>query len=577
MAADTDPSARQRLLFLGGLMLALYLAPLTVAHRIPLLDPDEGIHASVSQEMVRGGDWICPRFVGEPFRDKPILFFWAQAASLALLGMNEAAVRMPGMVFAILGAVTTGVVARRFFGITAGWIAALFQTTMVLPAALAQSPVHDLALVPLTNLALLGFWNAERQSGAASGRGVLLAGAMLGLAALTKGLLGVALVACPAVVYLLLARRMRWSIAAKAIAALAIGAAVAAPWYLAMSVRVPGYAHYFFIERHIYGFATDTQMHGDAPWWYYLPLLAGGGLPWIAYLPLAAWQGWIDRRVVRDGVVARDQNAALGEAGRARLLAWCWLLVSFLFLSAAHSKLVTYLLPAFPAIAVLAADVWARCSTGHLRPDVQRWLWRIFIGSSLSGALLLPFAMYLTEREFSLTFPAWMWALCVAASCGSWLPLWRFAERSIAWRLGAGSTALACCLLFVMTCLMPRVAPCKSAIDLARHFNEAGRLPPRLLIAEERIGSFVFYLEPKLRNQLTADRVASVRVRELAADPQHQPGTLLTIPERSMRRGEHYLGLGEAPFVRAGRYRVFDAADARPQPPLAARPHGRGR
>src|SRR5580698_3082198 len=73
--------------------------PLLIAYRIPLLDPDEGLHASIAQEMVERGDWLVPRQFGEPFLDKPILYFWAEALSLRCFGMNEAAVRLPGMVF----------------------------------------------------------------------------------------------------------------------------------------------------------------------------------------------------------------------------------------------------------------------------------------------------------------------------------------------------------------------------------------------------------------------------------------------------------------------------------------------
>ena len=68
---------------------------------IPLVDPDEGLHASVAQEMVERGDWIVPRMLHQPFLDKPILYFWAVALSLKAFGMSEAAVRLPGLLFGI--------------------------------------------------------------------------------------------------------------------------------------------------------------------------------------------------------------------------------------------------------------------------------------------------------------------------------------------------------------------------------------------------------------------------------------------------------------------------------------------
>ena len=115
-----------------------FFYPLFRADHIPLLDPDEGLHASIAQEMVERGDWVVPRLLGKPFLDKPILYFWAEALSLQVFGMSEAATRMPGLMFGLLGAITTAAVAWRLFGRTAGMIAGLFYATTIFPLALAQ-------------------------------------------------------------------------------------------------------------------------------------------------------------------------------------------------------------------------------------------------------------------------------------------------------------------------------------------------------------------------------------------------------------------------------------------------------
>ena len=137
----------------------LYLAPLFLD--APLTDPDEGLHAVIAQEMHERGDFVVPRFLGRAFLDKPILFFWTQLASISAFGMNTAAARLPGMLFALIGIVTTGWVARVFFDRATGWVAATCYASMVLPFLLAQAPVHDMALVPLTNLALGYLWKAR--------------------------------------------------------------------------------------------------------------------------------------------------------------------------------------------------------------------------------------------------------------------------------------------------------------------------------------------------------------------------------------------------------------------------------
>ena len=151
----------------GLLVLALLaglgvICPLLVAPHIPLVDPDEGLHASIAQEMVESGDWTVPHLLNEPFLDKPILYFWAIAASLKIFGMSEAAVRLPGLLFGMLGTLTTAAIAWRMLGRRTGLIAGVFYASMILPLALVQVPAHDVALVPWVNLALLCFWESDR-------------------------------------------------------------------------------------------------------------------------------------------------------------------------------------------------------------------------------------------------------------------------------------------------------------------------------------------------------------------------------------------------------------------------------
>src|SRR5579862_9521822 len=93
--------------------LVLVIAPLLA--NAPLFDPDEGLHAAIAQEMVRTGDYVTPRFLGEPFLDKPILFFWVEALSLRVFGMNEAAVRIPPLLFGVLGMIAVAQLGRALF------------------------------------------------------------------------------------------------------------------------------------------------------------------------------------------------------------------------------------------------------------------------------------------------------------------------------------------------------------------------------------------------------------------------------------------------------------------------------
>jgi len=317
-----------------GFAVVLYLGPLLL--NAPLTDPDEGLHAAISQEMVERGDFIVPRFVGRAFLDKPILFFWAQAASMRLLGMSTAAARLPGMLFALLAIVTTAWLARVLFGNAGrssappiGWVAAGCYATMVLPFLLAQVPVHDIALVPFTNVAFGLLWRS-RDPGSGV-RDPILAGCALGLSILTKGLEGIAIVGISFAAYLLVTRTLTRRLVLLGLLVVVVAVVVALPWYLAMDAREPGYLRYYFLNRHLLGFATETQRHGGQPWWYYLPVLIVGGLPWIVY---------VRRHVLSDA------------AGK---LLWIWPAASVVLLSLSNSKAVTYILPVMPAIAIVAS------------------------------------------------------------------------------------------------------------------------------------------------------------------------------------------------------------------------------
>ena len=348
---------------------ALYVAPLLLD--APLTDPDEGLHAAISQQMVARGEFIVPRFLGSAFYDKPILFFWTQAASIAAFGSTTWAARLPGALFALLGIWTTGWLAgvllesaTGFALQTNGLVAATCYATMALPFMLAQVPVHDIALVPFVNLALGWLWRA-RVKPVVWSLEAIFAGIALGFSILTKGLEGVAIVGAAYGLYLLLSRALTRRLVLQGAVVLAIAMLVALPWYLAMNAREPAYLRYYFVDRHLLGFATDTQRHGERPWWYYVPIVLGGAFPWILWLRGTALQG----------LSRRDVNSS-------SLLLWAWPLATLALLSVAGSKAITYLLPAMPALAILAA-----ASMSNLRA------WRIVAVSTAATYVVVLFAI----------------------------------------------------------------------------------------------------------------------------------------------------------------------------------------
>jgi 4-amino-4-deoxy-L-arabinose transferase len=524
------------------LLAALYVAPLVWP--VPLMDPDEGLHAAISQEMLSRGDFVVPRFLGEAFLDKPILFFWSQCASMGLFGEHEAAVRLPGLVFGALGAITTGWLAASLLG-AVGWWAALVYTTMLVPIALMEVPVHDIALVPFVNLALLGFWRASRAC--ATSRALLwslAAGIALGGAMLTKGLTGVAIVGLAHLAVLLLERRLSLRLVAGGVIALGLALAIALPWYLAMERAHPGYLQYYVVERHMGGFASESQRHAYRPWSYYIPVLAAGGLPWVIYVPLSFRLG--------------SSRGASDPLADGRRLGMAWLLTGLVFLSAAGSKLFTYALPLFPAIALLAVIGWLRALATEAG---RRWLGRLIVGHAVVVGLLLPamiVGLSVDVMDEPLHLPGWLWlyAIAIAAGCILTVGLWRRA-RPVA--TGAVAALVTAALVLVMLLgVLPTVAHTMTAKDLAAALNRRPAFPPALWIVRDRLGSVVFYLEPRLRAGLTPDRLRLITPRDVRI-MRAPRGTLVAIDDDTLGRMSSFVVLEGVPYERAGQYRLYTA------------------
>jgi len=120
---------------------------------------------------------------------------------------------------------------------------------------------------------------------------------------------------------------------------LAVAALIAVPWFVAVSMRNPGFAHFFFVHEHIDRFLTNEHQREGA-WWYFLPLLAIGLLPWTALLALRA-------------PAQADAVPRVASPFRWRRFCVAWSLFVLVFFSASGSKLPSYILPMFPPLALL--------------------------------------------------------------------------------------------------------------------------------------------------------------------------------------------------------------------------------
>jgi 4-amino-4-deoxy-L-arabinose transferase-like glycosyltransferase len=501
--------------------LALVIAPL--AANAPLFDPDEGLHAAIAQEMVRSGDYVTPRFLGEPFLDKPILFFWAEALSLRVFGMNEAAVRIPPLAFGVFGMLSVGFLGRRVFGETTGLIAGIVYGTMILPLGVSEVAVHDVGVVPFMCLAIDGLL--------AGGAGwTIVAGLCLGLSILTKGLVAIAFTGIFAVCYAAARRDAVVRLAVALAVACGIALLVAAPWYIAMERAHPGYLHYYFVERHLQGYLTATQRHAGRQWWYYVPIVVGGSVPWTGYLVSAF------RRMRTD---------------RMRLVIWAWLAAGFVFLSAGESKLVTYALPLFPALAILIGETIA--SAGSAFERVGYSVFAITLAILPIGALVA-----LQVKFGDVGRNAWIVnglistaIVYVAVS----LPRTPRSPSREALRVPWPLPLMALAGLMVAS---PRAAAWMTAKDTALQLNRGGRLPPHVLVVEERLGSLIFYLDPALRAEATPDTVDRAGMADAIQRSRSEPlDGVVIVRNNLLERFDRQFAAPPQPAWTAGTSTVF--------------------
>jgi len=399
---------------LGTLVACFVLVSLAVLAIRTLVPPDEGRYAEMAREMFASGDWVTTRLNGIKYFEKPPLQTWMNALTFTLFGVGEWQARLWTGLCGIGGVLLTGYAGMRSFGARAGVYAALVLASSMYWIVGSQVDSVDMGLSGMMTVSLCALLLAQRPDAGARGRRnwMLACWAGMALATLSKGLIGVVLPGGVLVAYTLLARD--WGLWRRLHLAkgLALFLAIAAPWFVLVALRNPEQPHFFFIHEHVERFLLKEH-HREAPWWVFLALLAAGSIPWLGVLAQSLAAG------------ARRGAADAADMGfRPRLLALVWLVFIVGFFSASSSKLPGYILPVFPALALLAGAYLADAP-----PRAGRTLNAALL--ALTGLALLGIAPVITQfarhdGEAAL-YAAWMPWICVSgmlALVGGAFGLW---------------------------------------------------------------------------------------------------------------------------------------------------------
>lgn len=305
----------------------------------PLLNPDEGRYSEIPREMLERGDFITPTLNYVKYFEKPPLLYWLNSLSFAIFGQNEFAARFPCALAGLLTLLFTYWLGRELLGRRVGVIAAVIVGTSAGFIAQARINLTDMPLTFCMTLCLGSFILAVRDKGERKSLYYHLFYIGAALAVLAKGLIGILFPG--AIVFLFLLLRNRWSLLRemRLLTGIPLFFLVVAPWFILVSVKNPEFARFFFIHEHFERFLT--KVHGRyQPFWYFIPILLGIMLPWSLYIPTALRKVWAERK---------------SEGGD--ILSWLaiWGLFIFIFFSKSNSKLIPYILPVVPPLAILVA------------------------------------------------------------------------------------------------------------------------------------------------------------------------------------------------------------------------------
>ena len=375
---------------LFGLFVVVTLYALGIRTLVP---PDEGRYAEMAREMFASGDWITTRLNAIKYFEKPPLQTWMNALTFAAFGLGEWQARLWTGLCGILGVGMTAWAGRKVFGPRVGLYAGLVLASSLFWLASGQINSLDMGLSGMMTLTLASLLIAQRDEASERERRnwMLVCWAGMALAVLAKGLIGLVLPGAVLILYSLFARDWRIWTRLHLVKGMLVFFAIAAPWFVLVALRNPEQPYFFFVHEHFQRFLMKGHKR-EGGWYYFLVLLIPGLLPWIALLPQSLAAG-----------VQRQAGAF-----QPRLMILVWAVFIFLFFSYSTSKLPGYIVPIFPALALLTA-LFLDCASRRQRMIFAGVL--AVLGLAILVAVPVTLAVITARDEAHLVGPARLPAL----------------------------------------------------------------------------------------------------------------------------------------------------------------------
>jgi 4-amino-4-deoxy-L-arabinose transferase-like glycosyltransferase len=349
-----------------------------------VIDPSEAYYSETGREMLEKNEWITPLLNYEPWYEKPALAYWLIAISYKLLGVSEFAARLPSALLGVALVLFLYAFTRHFLRRRAALLSALILLASPLYQVVGHLSLTDMpftACVSVALLSLLGLLTAQ------SSHYFWLAYISLGLAALAKGPLALMLAGL-VIGGFLFTYKSTWSERWQSVRelnpfkGLLVSALVAVPWYLAVCTATKGaFAQEFFLKQN-FGRAAGTADHKFPPW-FYIPYLFGGAAPWTILLLGAP-------KVLVKGAT---RSATVSRRATLVKFAAVWAALVYVVLSLVPSKLPTYILPVWPALAILFGttfDTIIRLKRGN----ALKWTGPVLAAVGIGALIVIPVLLH---------------------------------------------------------------------------------------------------------------------------------------------------------------------------------------
>lgn len=394
----------------------------------PLSVPDEARYSEIPREMIELGDYLTPHLNYIKYFEKPPLLYWLQAGAIKSFGYSEWALRLPTAILALLGCLMIYAAGRTLYDRRTGLLSSIILATSLLYFAMAHLITLDMTVTVFVTGCLLAFIIGIKQKQPQQRRLMLwLCYSCAALGVLAKGLIGIVLPGIVVFTWLLIYHEWRLLKQVHLISGCIIFLLIAAPWFILVQQANPEFFHFFFIEQHFSRYLTLSAGRYK-PVWFFGGILLIGLFPWTVFLFQSLYRHLPKRW---------QERHTLSTEGFLIL----WAVLIFIFFSISKSKLIPYILPVFPPLALLIGHYLASQWDNPVTKGTKTGFWLLpFFAVGIAATLIaLPYYQTVSDPNTAAFYLRLMAAILIITAILSSIVFWRKQFRAAFITLIAGT------------------------------------------------------------------------------------------------------------------------------------------